>query len=638
VWLANGISEGGGNVARRRSAQAVALQEAQAYRHPEAESPLRPDVGTQLQFKKKKPPATYRYDSSLSPALSWDGQNPARELGAWLIRLIEKAAALPSPHTFDKPQEFKRGDGQIIATVRSLKDAVDQLKRLGKPFLDWAGKAERLSFDVPTLPLFVHERLSTKGIIETLTGHRKKESQVQLTMFDLFGDPQRPVIDQVLKAYEYRDKWVNRMVLGDSLVVMNSLLHYEDLGGQVQMIYMDPPYGVKFGSNFQPFVRKREVTHNDDEDMTREPEMVKAYRDTWELGPHSYLTYLRDRLVLCRDLLAPTGSIFVQISDENLHYIRNVMDEIFGDQNFIVTIPIKKKGSQKGDLLDPVNDYLVWYAKDVTRCHEVYSQLYERAPVDADLVKIFRYVELSDGRELTLTQLSKEVGNGVDYTKDPERVFQEFPGARIFKSENLTGGKPGKSQAVVYHYKERPFDPGIKKGLGWKHSAVSADGSPCGMDHLAQAGRLFVGEGQLSFKRYADDFGYKALSNWWDGLGGASNPIYVVQTNEEIIKRCILMTTHPGDLVLDPTCGSGTTAYVAEQWGRRWITIDTSRVPLALARQRLLTATFLYYQLKDESRGPGGGFHYELVASFAKRIKSCKDRRLSNYPEAHHRM
>jgi len=227
-------------------------------------------VGTQSQFKKKKPPVTYRYDSSLSPALSWDGQNPARELGEWLVGLIEKAAALPPPHTFDKPQEFKRGDGQIIATVRSLKDAVDQLKRLGKPFLDWAGKAERVSFDVPTLPLFVHERLSTKGIIETLTGHRKKESQVQLTMFDLFGDPQRPVIDQVLKAYEYRDKWVNRMILGDSLVVMNSLLHYEGLGGQVQMIYMDPPYGVRFGSNFQPFVRKRDVTHNDDEDMTRE--------------------------------------------------------------------------------------------------------------------------------------------------------------------------------------------------------------------------------------------------------------------------------------------------------------------------------------------------------------------------------
>ena len=184
---------------------------------------------------------------------------------------------------------------------------------------------------MPTLPLFVHERLSTKAIIETLKGHKRDK---QIDMFSLFGDPQHSITDQVLRAYEYRDKWVNRMILGDSLVVMNSLLHYEGLGGQVQMIYMDPPYGVKFGSNFQPFVRKRDVKHNDDEDMTREPEMVQAYRDTWELGLHSYLTYMRDRLLLARDLLAPSGSIFVQISDENLHHVREVMDEVFGAENF----------------------------------------------------------------------------------------------------------------------------------------------------------------------------------------------------------------------------------------------------------------------------------------------------------------
>ena len=209
---------------------------------------------------------------------------------------------------------------------------MDQLKRLSQPFLNWAGKAERTSFDVPTLPLFVHERLSTKAIIETLTGHRRaKETQ---GLFDLFGDPQHSITDQVLGAYEFRDGWTNRMILGDSLVVMNSLLHYENLGGQVQMIYMDPPYGVKFGSNFQPFVRRRDVKHNDDDDFTREPEMVQAYRDTWELGLHSYLTYMRDRLLLARDLLSPTGSIFVQISDENLHHVREVMDEVFGTENF----------------------------------------------------------------------------------------------------------------------------------------------------------------------------------------------------------------------------------------------------------------------------------------------------------------
>jgi adenine-specific DNA-methyltransferase len=238
---------------------------------------MRPDVGTQAQFRKKKPPKTYRYDSSLSPALEWDGQNGARELGEWLIARIEESAALPSPHRLDPPREFRSSDGGVVATVRSLSDAIDQLERLGRPFLNWAGKAERLSFDVPTLPLFVHERLSTKTIVETLVGHRKDKQQ---DLWDLFGDPQHSIADQTLRAYEHRDKWVNRMILGDSLVVMNSLLEYEALGGQVQMIYIDPPYGVKFGSNFQPFVRRRDVSHGDDEDLTREPEMMKAYRDT----------------------------------------------------------------------------------------------------------------------------------------------------------------------------------------------------------------------------------------------------------------------------------------------------------------------------------------------------------------------
>ena len=222
---------------------------------------MRPDVGTQAQFKKKKPPKTYRYDSSLSPALDWDGQNSAREQGETLIQKILEAQKL-----------------------EDAKDAAAKLKALSQPFLNWAGKAERLSFDVPTLPLFIHERLSTKAIIEPLAGHKKDQQQ---SLYELFGDPQHSITDQVLKAYEYQDDWTNRMILGDSLVVMNSLLHYEGLGGQVQMIYMDPPYDVKFRSNFQPFVRKRDVSHNNDEDMARKPEMVQAYRDTWELGLHS---------------------------------------------------------------------------------------------------------------------------------------------------------------------------------------------------------------------------------------------------------------------------------------------------------------------------------------------------------------
>jgi adenine-specific DNA-methyltransferase len=320
---------------------------------------MRPDVGTQAQFRKKKPPKTYRYDSSLSPSLEWDGQHGARELGEWLLAVVEEAAQLEAPHRFDTPRELRGADGRVLASVSSLQEAVVQLKRLSGPFLNWTGKAERLSFDVPSLPLFIHERLSTKAIVETLIGHRKDKQQ---DLFDLFGDPQHSVTDQVLRAYEHQDRWVNRLILGDSLVVMNSLLQYEGLGGQVQMIYIDPPYGVKFGSNFQPFVRRRDVTHNDDEDLTREPEMVKAYRDTWELGLHSYLTYMRDRLLLARELLTPSGSVFVQISDENLHHVRELMDEVFGQSNAVVTIVFKKKSATTPT--DPVNDFLLWYAKD----------------------------------------------------------------------------------------------------------------------------------------------------------------------------------------------------------------------------------------------------------------------------------
>jgi adenine-specific DNA-methyltransferase len=323
-------------------------QQAESYQHPTAESVLRPDIGTQAQFRKKKPPQTYRYDSSLAPSLEWDGQNAAREEAEALIQKVLDAD-----------------------TLEEAKSAVAKLKAVSKPFLNWAGKAERLSFDVPTLPLFVHERLSTKAILETLKGHKRDR---QLSLLDLFGDPQHPIYEQVLRAYEHRDNWTNRLILGDSLAVMNSLLSYEGLGGQVQMIYMDPPYGVSFGSNFQPFIRKRDVTHNDDEDMTREPEMVKAYRDTWELGLHSYLTYLRDRLLLCRELLASSGSVFVQISDENLHHVREIMDEVFGAENFVSLIAFAKTTGFSGNTLSSVADYILWYARSIQSIK--YRQLY----------------------------------------------------------------------------------------------------------------------------------------------------------------------------------------------------------------------------------------------------------------------
>jgi adenine-specific DNA-methyltransferase len=573
---------------KKRNSSKTEEAHTKSYRHTEAESLLRPDVGTQSQFKKKKPPVIYRYDSSLSPSLDYDGQSGARDMGEWLISMIDKASALPSPHTFDKPQEFKNSSGQVVATVRGLHDAVEQLKRIGKPFLNWTGKAERLSFDVPTLPLFVHDRLSTKAIIETLKGHRKKEDQT--SMFELFGDPQRPVTDQILKAYEYRDKWVNRMVLGDSLVVMSSLLHYEGLGGQVQTIYFDPPYGIKFGSNFQPFIRKRDVSHNEDEDMTREPEMVKAYRDTWELGLHSYLTYMRDRLLIARELLHPTGSIFVQIGEENLHHVRELMDEIYGAENLCRVITYVTTSYQADRLLANTVNYLLWYGKNKDAVKV--NQLFRSKNLGDDEAGEYKWMLLPDGTVRSLVE-----GELAGIQKLPE-------GSRVFRYGPLTSQGYSEKGSQSFLFKGKNYSPGNNQ-----HWKTSVDG----LQRLADKGLLIARENSLAYYMFLDDFPISPLSNVWNDTKwgfDAGDKAYVVQTNTKVIQRCLLMTTAPGDLVLDPTCGSGTTAYVAEQWGRRWITIDTSRVPLALARQRLLTATFPYYQLKDESRGPAGGFVY----------------------------
>jgi adenine-specific DNA-methyltransferase len=373
-----------------RAAAAPTTLEARGYVYADQTLAARPEIGAAPRFRAKKPPATYRYDSSLSPALDWDS-NPAREVAAFLIGCIEDAAALPPPQLFSERRALRGADGAALIEVAGLQDAVAALKRLQAPFLNWSGKAERLSFDVPTLPLFVHERLSTAAIVETLEGHRKQADQAD--MFGLFNDPKRPMAEQV-RSYEFRDRWVNRMILGDSLVAMNSLLRFEGLGGQVQCVFMDPPYGVKFGSNFQPFVRKPKVSSGDDEDMTREPEMVQAYRDTWELGLHSYLTYLRDRLLLAHDLLAATGAIFVQISDENIHHVRELLDEVFGSKNHVAVIPFRKKTMPLGAKhLESICDYILFYAKDIERLK--YRPLFESMSVEGD--SHWNYVELPDG-------------------------------------------------------------------------------------------------------------------------------------------------------------------------------------------------------------------------------------------------
>lgn len=566
-------------------AKRTITRQAKSYKYEDKDSPMRPEVGTQARFTKKQPPKTYRYDSSLSPALDYDGQNHARELGEWLLKQIEDASRLPAPHTFKEKREFKTADGKVACWIAGLQDAVAALKSLSKPFLNWAGKAERLSFDVPTLPLFVHERLSTKAILETLKGHKRDK---QLDMLDLFGDPQHPIADQVLRAYEHRDKWVNRMILGDSLAVMNSLLHYESLGGQVQMIYMDPPYGVKFGSNFQPFVRKRDVGHGDDEDMTREPEMVQAYRDTWELGLHSYLTYLRDRLLLARDLLHASGSIFVQISDENVHHVRELMDEMFGHGNFVSQISFRKTGGATSETLATVTDLLLWYAKDQALVK--YRPLYMARRVGESGAEEYTNVEMPDGSTRPLTD-------------DELAGVTPLPGgARIFATASVVSDGHRANTSVPFTWDGFTF--GITPDKNWK-TTIS------GMIRLCEQGRILKKKGYRIYKRYFEDFPYGHSNNVWMDVRGALDRVYVVQTASQVVQRCLLMTTDPGDLVLDPTCGSGTTAYVAEQWGRRWITADTSRVPLALARQRLLTATYPWYELQDQARGPASGFVYK---------------------------
>jgi adenine-specific DNA-methyltransferase len=569
-------------------------QRAESYKHPTAESLLRPDVGTQAQFRKKKSPVTYRYDSSLSPALDWDGLNSAREQGEALIAEIAAQTAELKRLEADAAEaqdDAARAavEAQRSAAIAAIEAAGQKLRALSRPFLNWSGKAERLSFDVPTLPLFVHERLSTKAIIETLKAHKKDK---QLSMFDLFSDPGHSITDQVLKAYEYADKWTNRMILGDSLAVMNSLLRYENLGGQVQMIYMDPPYGVKFGSNFQPFVRKRDVKHNDDEDMTREPEMVQAYRDTWEVGLHSYLTYMRDRLLLARDLLAPTGSIFVQISDENVHHVRELMEEVFGAENFCAVLTFAKTSGQTRTLIPVVADFVLWYAKDRERTR--FRQLYAQKTLGGEGASEYYNVELPNSEIRRATP--EEMANPALLPK----------GARVFATDSIVSdgfsGENSADIALIHEGKKYILTCGPKRH--WKVGVQ-------GITHLWEEGRLLRREGLRIYKRYFDDFPFVPLDSVWSDTRGESEMSYVVQTSRKVIERCILMTTEPGDLVIDPTCGSGTTAYAAEQWGRRWITIDVSRVPLALARQRLLTGTFPWYQLKEDSRGPAGGFVYQ---------------------------
>ncbi len=417
-------------MATRRKAPTPAAGQTADYQHGQ-EATQRPDVGVQDQFATRKPAKTYRYDSSLDPALSWD-ENRDRELAEWLIGLVQRCGTDGEAAVFMQPQVWAGGGGQ----VQSLTAAADLLQALSQPFLNWAGKAERHQISVPTVPLFVHERHSTKAILDGIKNRKAKG-----TTLDLFGDGGLDVTDK-LDAYEHKGPWQNRMILGDSLQVMNSLLEFEGLGGQVQMIYMDPPYGVKFGSNFQPFVRKRDVKHGGDEDMTREPEMVKAYRDTWELGLHSYLTYMRDRLLLAKELLHETGSVFVQISDDNLHHVRDLMDDALGASNFVSIVSFAKTSSASGDLLSSVSDFIVWYAKDKERLK--FRALYQSKELGAAGATQYTWAELADGTRMNLSSIDA-------LAAAPE-------GSRIFSHDNLTSQRPAQGNDVrSFEYEGKTF-------------------------------------------------------------------------------------------------------------------------------------------------------------------------------------
>jgi adenine-specific DNA-methyltransferase len=451
------------------------------------------------------------------------------------------------------------------------------------PQLVWAGKAEHTSFEVPTVSLHVHERIDPRTIIEAV---RKKNDQAGPVQLGLFEEERKEPLRQAIEFYQHKHGWTNRLIAGDSLLVMNSLLEKEGMAGKVQMIYFDPPYGIEYGSNFQPFVNKRDVKDGEDEDLTSEPEQIKAFRDTWELGIHSYLTYLRDRLLLARELLTESGSIFVQIGDENVHRVRCLMDEVFGAGNFVAMITYKTTGGARQEKAPKrTSDFLLWYCKQ--RAEMKFRRLFSKQDPDTT---IFSEVEEHTGVRRPLTDTEK---------RDVKRIIEK--GLRLVTTLPLHSKSPGDQSPRKFQAKTWSIPTG-----SWRYSEE-------GFKRLGQAGRLVAKQTVLRSVSYFDDWPYEEVTSNWNDTGPELVKIYAVQTNTRVIARCLLMTTDPGDLVFDPTCGSGTTAYVAEKWGRRWITCDTSRVAITLARQRLMTAVFDYYELAHPQEGVGSGFKYKTV-------------------------
>jgi adenine-specific DNA-methyltransferase len=489
----------------------------------------------------------------------------------------DKRANIPTAdaHDFVDPQ---------IETVQQVRYPRDPSL---DPQLVWRGKDEQDSADLVTdaPPIYIQEKIHPRVLVENLRKTAQAgELEPELTLFDTFdGLNELDLVD----FYQHQANWSNRMILGDSQQVMASLAERELLRGKVQMIYMDPPYGIKFGSNWQVSTRKRDVKDGKLEDAAREAEQIKAFRDTWELGIHSYLSYLRDRLVVARDLLTESGSLFLQIGDTNLHLVRSLLDEVFGADNFAGQISYRTTTGATGDLLGGTVDYVLWYAK--TRERVKYRQLYREKQVGGVGSGAYVYLDTVEGRRrMTLAE---------------RRDQSSLDPARVFRLDNITSQSAGREKGEG----AASWFPVSLDGRMFRPTAQSRwKTNEAGMHRLMLADRLGVAGNTLSYVRFIDDFPAFAVNNFWDdtSVAGFGDPkMYVVQTNTKVIERCMLMTTDPGDLVIDPTCGSGTTAYVAEEWGRRWITIDTSRVALALARQRLMGAKFPYYLMADSVVG-----------------------------------
>jgi adenine-specific DNA-methyltransferase len=525
-----------------------------SYRYPDRRK-NNPEVGLVNEASDPEQAKTpYAYDPHLDPALQFDSARAKAE------KLIENALAGDDP--------------------AAMRHALEELRRMSAPYLQWTGKAERTSFEVDTVSLHVHERIDAMSILSAVGKRQGKKTDKAATGGFQPGLFEAPFESMPLRSavdfYKHDRGWANRLVAGDSLLVMNSLLQKESMAGQVQMIYIDPPYGIKYGSNFQPFTNKRDVKDRSDADLTQEPEMIKAFRDTWELGIHSYLTYLRDRLLLAKDLLSETGSVFVQISDENLHHVRELMDEVFGADNFILIVAVRKTTGETSGFLSVTCDFLVWYGKSKRRTK--FNPL---------------FLEKSDDAEARYNQVDNlRAGDKALYRLD------DVTSARAPNEGDLT--------KIEVH--------GVQYTSGKRTFRTDARG----LRRVGFANRLTGNGSTLAYKHFLDDFPAAPIGNLWTDISGAvqsrSDPkVYVVQTGAPLIERCMLMTTDPGDLVLDPTCGSGTTAYVAEKWGRRWITCDTSRVAVTLAKQRLMTASYDYFELRYPHEGLKGGFIYKTV-------------------------